>query len=239
MGRRSLFFQHLITLVAALPWRVRRGLSALRRSPGSRPDEVAESAEAACVASMSGPELEMLIAESFRRQGFTVSHSVSGGPDGEWDLVLKKHGLMSLVQCKHWRMRCVGAKAVRELYGVMSLHSAEGGYLVTGGSFTPNAIKYAADAHIELIDGIRLSAILFEIERPEPDSSTPMGARIEVVRKPMSGSSAPACPQCGAAMVRRTAKRGPTAGTGFWGCGASPTCSGTRVDWAGERRRAG
>jgi restriction system protein len=230
MDRRLPLFQQLLSLIARLPWLARRG-------PGQ--NGIADSDSGLNLASMSGAELEMLIAESFRRQGFTVSHSVSGRPDGEWDLVLKKQGFMSLVQCKHWRLRSVGLKAVRDLYGVMALHRADGGYLVTGGSFTPEAISYAADVRVELIDGIRLSAIIFDVERPERAHSTPSGARFEIVRNRASGPPAPECPQCGEAMVRRTAKRRRAAGTGFWSCSASPACSGTRVDWAGERRRAG
>lgn len=36
------------------------------------------------------------------------------------------------------------------------------------------------------------------------------------------------CPQCGAGMVRRTAKRSRRRGTKFWGCSRYPSCRGTR-----------
>jgi DNA-binding helix-hairpin-helix protein with protein kinase domain len=38
----------------------------------------------------------------------------------------------------------------------------------------------------------------------------------------------PACPRCGSTMMRRTARRGRNAGSGFWGCSRYPTCTGTR-----------
>jgi len=38
----------------------------------------------------------------------------------------------------------------------------------------------------------------------------------------------PACPKCGQRIVLRTARRGPHAGSRFWGCAAYPTCKGTR-----------
>ena len=41
-------------------------------------------------------------------------------------------------------------------------------------------------------------------------------------------SQAPSCPECGASMVRRTAKRGSNAGGQFWGCATYPKCKGTR-----------
>ena len=38
----------------------------------------------------------------------------------------------------------------------------------------------------------------------------------------------PDCPDCGSAMIRRTAHRGPNAGNDFWGCSDYPECTGTR-----------
>jgi len=37
-----------------------------------------------------------------------------------------------------------------------------------------------------------------------------------------------ACPDCGGAMVHRSAKRGSNAGKMFWGCASYPRCKGTR-----------
>jgi predicted RNA-binding Zn-ribbon protein involved in translation (DUF1610 family) len=37
------------------------------------------------------------------------------------------------------------------------------------------------------------------------------------------------CPQCGSAMVKRTAKKGINAGESFWGCTGYPKCKGTRT----------
>jgi len=41
--------------------------------------------------------------------------------------------------------------------------------------------------------------------------------------------SIPECPQCGGAMVKRTAKKGNNAGETFWGCTSYPKCKGTRA----------
>jgi len=38
----------------------------------------------------------------------------------------------------------------------------------------------------------------------------------------------PDCPKCGQRMVLRTARKGPHAGSRFWGCAAYPNCKGTR-----------
>jgi restriction system protein len=42
-----------------------------------------------------------------------------------------------------------------------------------------------------------------------------------------SDPAGPACPKCGKAMVLRTARKGPRAGSRFWGCPGYPDCKGT------------
>lgn len=46
-----------------------------------------------------------------------------------------------------------------------------------------------------------------------------MSARLEARTEP----DAPSCPECGAAMRKRTSSRGP-----FWGCSTYPQCKGLR-----------
>jgi four helix bundle suffix protein len=41
-------------------------------------------------------------------------------------------------------------------------------------------------------------------------------------------ASSPACPLCGSLMALRTAKKGPRAGSQFWGCAKYPSCKGTK-----------
>ncbi len=56
---------------------------------------------------------------------------------------------------------------------------------------------------------------------PETDNTQP-----RFPPKPSSAPNriAPLCPNCGMAMVRRIAKRGPNAGNPFWGCSNYPKC---------------
>ena len=42
----------------------------------------------------------------------------------------------------------------------------------------------------------------------------------------MAAETIPVCPQCGTAMIQRTAKKGQFAGQPFWGCGRYPKCKG-------------
>jgi len=91
---------------------------------------------------MSWQEFEMLIGEAFRNRGFSVLETTSGA-DGGVDLELRKDKELKLVQCKHWRASKVGVSTVRELYGVMAARSAAGGYIVTSGGFTQDAIEFS------------------------------------------------------------------------------------------------
>jgi len=60
------------------------------------------------------------------------------------------------VQCKHWRVSRVGVSVVRELLGVITANGAVGGFVVTSGDFTKDAIEFANGRGIELITGDEL-----------------------------------------------------------------------------------
>ena len=48
--------------------------------------------------------------------------------------------------------------------------------------------------------------------------------------------AAPVCPRCGQPMVLRAARKGPHAGSQFWGCAGYPACRATRdLDDPGDR----
>ncbi len=98
-------------------------------------------------------EVERLIGEAFRRRQYTVTGFGGGGMNGGADLGLMKNGERFLVQCKHWCKQQVGVTVVRELNGLISAQGAHGGFVVTGGRFTPEAREFAQQTKIQLIDG--------------------------------------------------------------------------------------
>ncbi len=55
------------------------------------------------LAAIGWRDFERLVGEAFRRQGYSVEETGLGGADGGIDLILRKHGQRTLVQCKHWR----------------------------------------------------------------------------------------------------------------------------------------
>ncbi len=169
------------------------------------------------ITSMTWQQFEQLVGEGFRQRGFEVTEQGGSRPDGGVDLELKKSGARYLVQCKQWRARQVGVTTIRELCGVMTAESAQGGYVVTSGNFTAEAKEFAHRSRIELINGTELQRLL----KCQPAAQVPQARPLS---RDIARPSAPACPTCGKVMVERTAKKGTMAGQSFWGCQDYPKC---------------
>lgn len=179
-----------------------------------------EQKDAASLRSLDWKEFEWLVGEAYRRQGYTIEESLGGGADGGIDLMLRKDGATWLVQCKQWRTQAVGAPVLREVWGLVSHHAAHGAIVITSGRFTREAHAFAEGKTLELIDGPRLLTLVRAVQRaPSTRPPTPALAVAPSI-------TPPACPQCGASMVRRTARKGANAGKEFWGCSSYPRCRG-------------
>jgi len=164
----------------------------------------------ASIAALGWRDFERLVGEAFRRQGYTVEESGLGRADGGIDLILRRDGQRTLVQCKQWRRRKVPVNVVREMYGLLAHHGA-------------HAVQYfAAGKPIELIDG---ATLLLMLQAVQPDAVP--GSRVEPVKHAAEtgARSAPDCPGCGAQMVQRRNRRNSSL---FWGCSTYPHCKSTR-----------
>ena len=168
-------------------------------------------------------DFERLVGEAFRRQGYAVDENDHAGPDGGIDLVLRKDGLRTLVQCKQWRRQQVGVAIVREMYGLLVHHHADAVKIVSTGSYTEAAEAFAVGKPIELVNGEQLLAMIRLVQATQPATSS------ESVPSPRSTKNAaesfiPPCPRCGAQMVERHNRR---SGIAFMGCSRFPACRGT------------
>ncbi|WP_028601015.1 restriction endonuclease [Ottowia thiooxydans] len=233
----------VICLIGAL-------VSALRRHRRRALFEsTSTSSSADALHGMSWQEFEILVGEGFRRRGYSVKELGGGGADGGVDLVLTKAGEKSFVQCKQWIAFKVGVTTVRELYGVMAAHGAAGGFVVTSGRFTKEALAFAHGRNIRLIDGPALMGLLREArgkgdrntfspaspsEAPgsqtvKSPGLTPQATEVAISAAKTELPAEPPCPRCSKPMVRRVAKQGSAAGKAFWGCSEfSAGCRGTR-----------
>jgi restriction system protein len=163
---------------------------------------------------------EDLLGEAYRRHGYQVTENLGGGADGGVDLVLRRDGKVTLVQCKRWRRgKPVRVQTVRELYGVMIDRRADAAKLVATTDFTPDAIAFARGKPIELVDSEALLVLLRDVQTSGKIAARSLSENAGVIE-------APACPRCGSKMLLREARRGAYAGQSFWGCSRYPACRG-------------
>lgn len=109
------------------------------------------------IGALSWLEFEQMVGEHFKKMGFSVSET-SAGADGGIDLILYRHNKRYLVQCKQWKANKVGVQVVREVYGIISAHAAEGGFVITSGEFTKSAKAFVEGTNLMLVDGKQLHA---------------------------------------------------------------------------------
>jgi restriction system protein len=175
---------------------------------------------------MSWREFEMLVGEAFRRQDYAVSETGLGGADGGIDLILRKDGKVTLVQCKQWKTQRVDVKVVREMFGLLVDHSAAAVKIVAIGDYTVDARRFAEGKPIELINGETLLAMVREVQTSTTTKTTTASNSLANPTKTESAfSTSPLCPKCGANMVNRLNRKTKES---FWGCAKYPVCRGTR-----------
>ncbi|BCT91033.1 membrane protein [Lysobacter helvus] len=204
----------LAWIAMLLCW-VAAGVSFLRSKKRKRLLETQSGLES--VANLGWREFEMLVGEAYRRQGYTVEETGLGGADGGIDLVLRRDGNKTLVQCKQWRTRQISAPKVREMWGLLHHHGADSIKIVGVGEFTRDAAKFAEGKRIELVNGDRLVEMVRSVQSAGTQATAPTGLHV--------ASKQPECPKCGASMVQRANRK---TGESFLGCSKYPVCKGTR-----------
>ena len=133
-----------------------RDVAAAILGPMLRDEPSRQADPAAPIHSMSPANRQLLLAEAFRIQGFRVKEI--GGESA--DMVLARDDGTWLVDCRYWSAQEVGANAAGQLYGAMGRLEAKGGFVVTAGKFTPDALEFARGLNVELIAGRELARML-------------------------------------------------------------------------------
>ncbi|PKV10610.1 restriction endonuclease [Xanthomonas prunicola] len=174
-------------------------------------------------------QFELLVGEAFRRQGYSVEETGLGGADGGIDLILRKDGRRTLVQCKQWKRQQVGVSVVREMFGLLAHHQAHAVKIACTGTYTKDAERFAEGKPIELIGGEQLLGMIRAVKLHAASQPIPQVARVEShFASTESNASAtiatPSCPRCGSALVQRKNRR---TSKNFLGCSQFPKCRGT------------
>ncbi len=159
---------------------------------------------------------EAVIEALFANAGF-ATRSQSHGADGGVDIWLHARSNpekpASIVQCKHWVGKRVGVDKVRELRGVMASHAITRGHFATTSTFTPDAIEFARQNGIHLLD---IEGILRLIDKcSQEDQAALLAVATE------GEFWKPTCVNCGTKLVARPGRQG---GKPFWGCSSFPRC---------------
>jgi len=191
---------------------VAAGVAVLRRAVDGRLFDSGRD-----ITDLTWEQFEGYLAEFFRRHGSSVTYRGGSSADGGVDLVLDEARGRRIVQAKHWKARSVDVVTLRALWGVREDERAVGAVVVTSGTFTRAALRFADGKALDLIDGRRLRRMVAEVK----------GARPEFGEAPASTSIV--CPRCHEGrLVERRAQRGRTAGSSFLGCDRFPECRYTR-----------
>ncbi|MCC4602232.1 restriction endonuclease [Xanthomonas melonis] len=174
-------------------------------------------------------QFEQLVGEAFRRQGYSVEETGLGGADGGIDLILRKEGRRTLVQCKQWKRQQVGVSVVREMYGLLAHHQAYSVKIACIGSYTKDAESFTEGKPIELIGGEQLLGMIQAAQQQATTQPTTTSTRIEPVFVSPDPTSPvavaiPSCPRCGSTLVQRRNRR---TGENFLGCSQFPKCRGS------------
>ena len=147
----------MVCLLGLILWLQRQRTRDLRRARAVSPNLMI-----APLTSLSRQQFDMLLAQAFRQRGYVIGEIASGQRPAQStvDLMLRKSGEYFLVHSKAWRVALVEVNAVRELDQAMRAQHAAGGFVVTSGRFTREAMGFAGGRKIQLIDGRTLREML-------------------------------------------------------------------------------
>ncbi|MFA4942784.1 MAG: restriction endonuclease [Patescibacteria group bacterium] len=155
-------------------------------------------------------DFENYIAYLFNKLGFSTE-LVGGSYDGGVDVIAVKDNIKYYIQCKKFITSQVSVGDVRNFYGALVDHLANGkGYFITTNKFTLEAERFAEDKPIELIDGYRLIEYI-RLSKSENDII------------PTKKEESKKCPQCGGNLIEKIGKYGK-----FFGCSNYPKCRFTK-----------
>ena len=144
----------VVGIAVVLGWRIAVKRWAMHLRPSKWP-----ALSLAQLYELSPAEFEDYVAQRiFARQGYAVENTPDVKDGGVDILVKDTAGRLAIVQCKRYR-GTVGESTIRDLYGTMIHHDAGMAFLVTTGTVSDSARRWAAGKPIRLVDGERLVAL--------------------------------------------------------------------------------
>lgn len=118
------------------------------------------------LANLTPEGFEEFVAELFEALGYEVERCGGTGDEGI-DLLVRKHGLIGVVQCKYHKTGgVIGSPDLQKFLGTIHHAGSHKGFFVSTRTFSLAAEKFVANHPIELIDGPRLVALVREAMGP-------------------------------------------------------------------------
>ena len=158
-------------------------------------------------------QFEKVVAILYEKRGYRVTRRGGANADGGIDLIVEKDGERSAVQCKQWKTWNVGVKAVREFVGALTVEGIGKGIFITLNGYTDDAKQLAERRGIVILNERDLGEMLRSTD-----------ARFDPVVLELLNDLRKSCPKCENEMVLRTAAKGNSPGSQFWGCSTYPRC---------------
>ena len=121
------------------------------RRPGAK--RVAKTLERA--RGLSGEGFVSALETGFKREGYDVTRM-----DGAAELVLRREGLVTLVACKRWKAMRAGIEPLREFDAATREHGPVGRIYIAAGEVTENALVFAKEKNIRLVQEEELARLL-------------------------------------------------------------------------------
>jgi restriction system protein len=140
--------------VGALPFLVIGGIALWRQL--QRPSQARVASTVAAVTAMSWKDFSSKLEAVFRRDGYEVQRLQHTGVDFE----MRKAGRKTLVNCKRWKVTRTGLEPLRELVAARERHEADEIIYVATGQVTEQAVRFAAEKRIHLMQGEDLARLL-------------------------------------------------------------------------------
>jgi len=154
-----------------------------------------------------------LVCDLLRKIGYDVTETPFVG-DGAYDGYLRRDGHLYILQCKRTK-GSVGEPMIRDLFGSITALEATGGIIVTTGSVSDQAKKWAVNKPLDIIEMKQLIELIkkyFAENEVVPDNYEVPIESYDVF-----------CPKCGSILRKIKGKHWM-----FWGCSAYPECRFTR-----------
>lgn len=143
-----------VAFFVALPFLLLAGFIGYKQLRGGGEANAEEKLTA--LRDMSWEEFSPLVAEAYRRQGYAVAEA----RDSAYDFEIAKAGRRTLVSCRRWKVRSVGAGPLQALAAAVDRLDAFNAICIAAGDFSQNARDFAATQPITLVSGMELANLI-------------------------------------------------------------------------------